>query len=62
MNEEIQLRLLEKRHVKDSFALIGRNHKYLQEWTAIEAYEGSVEILRAYVRQHVLQFVEGSGY
>jgi ribosomal-protein-serine acetyltransferase len=62
VNEEIQLRLLEERHTEDYFALIERNHDYLQEWIAVEAYEGSVEILRAYVKQHLLQFVEGSGY
>ncbi len=62
VNEEIQLRLLEERHAEAYFALIERNHDYLQEWIAVEAYEGSVELLRAYVKQHLLQFVEGSGY
>jgi len=62
VNEEIQLRLLEERHVEDYFALIERNRDYLQEWIAVEAYEGSVETLRAYVKQHLLHFVEGSGY
>jgi ribosomal-protein-serine acetyltransferase len=62
VNEEIQLCLLEERHVEDYLALIERNHDYLQEWIAVEAYEGSVELLRAYVKQHLLHFVEGSGY
>lgn len=62
VNEEIQLRLLEERHAEEYFALIERNHDYLQEWIAVEAYEGSVELLRAYVKQRLLQFVEGSGY
>jgi ribosomal-protein-serine acetyltransferase len=62
VNEEIQLRLLEERHVEDYFALIERNRDYLQEWIDVEAYEGSVETLRAYVKEHLLQFVEGSGY
>jgi ribosomal-protein-serine acetyltransferase len=62
VNEEIQLRLLEERHAEDYFALIERNHDYLQEWIAVEAYEGSVEILRAYVKEHLLHFVEGRGY
>jgi ribosomal-protein-serine acetyltransferase len=62
VNEEIQLRLLEERHAEGYFALIERNHDYLQEWIAVEAYEGSVELLRAYVKQRLLQFVEGSGY
>lgn len=62
VNEEIQLRLLEERHAEEYFALIERNHDYLQEWIAVEAYEGSVELLRAYVKQRLLHFVEGSGY
>lgn len=62
VNEEIHLRLLEERHVEDYFALIKRNQAYLQAWIAVEAYEGTVETLRAYVKQRLLQFVEGSGY
>lgn len=62
VNEEIQLRLLEERHIEDYFALIERNRDYLQEWIDVEAYEGSVETLRAYVKQHLLHFVEGLGY
>jgi ribosomal-protein-serine acetyltransferase len=62
VHEEIQLRLLEERHAEDYFALIERNRDFLQEWIAVEAYEGSVELLRAYVKQHLLHFVEGSGY
>ncbi len=37
VNEEIQLRLLEERHAEDYFALIERNHDYLQGWIAVEA-------------------------
>ncbi len=62
VSEEIQLRLLEERHVEDYFALIQRNQAYLQAWIAVEAYEGSVETLRAYVKQRLLQFVNGDGY
>lgn len=62
VNEETQLRLLEERHVEDYFALIERNQAYLQAWIALEAYEGSVETLRAYVKQRLLQFVNGEGY
>ncbi|HKF36896.1 MAG TPA: GNAT family protein [Ktedonobacteraceae bacterium] len=62
VNAEIQLRLLEERHVQEYFALIERNRDFLQEWIEVEAYEGSVETLRAYVKQHLLHFVEGSGY
>jgi ribosomal-protein-serine acetyltransferase len=62
VNGEIQLRLLEERHVEDYFALIERNRDFLQKWIDVEAYEGTVETLRAYVKQHLLHFVEGSGY
>jgi ribosomal-protein-serine acetyltransferase len=62
VNEEIQLRLLEERHAEEYFSLIEHNRDYLQEWIAVEAYEGSVELLRAYLKQHLLQFIEGSGY
>lgn len=62
VNETIQLCLLEERHIEHYFALIERNREYLQKWIAVEAYEGSVETLRAYVKQRLLQFVEGSGY
>ena len=62
VNEETQLRLLEERHVEEYFALIERNKEHLHEWVAVEAYEGSVETLRAYVKQRLLQFVNGEGY
>src|SRR5215471_12666724 len=62
VNAKIQLRLLEERHVEVYFALIERNRDFLQEWIEVEAYEGSVETLRVYVKQHLLHFVEGSGY
>jgi ribosomal-protein-serine acetyltransferase len=62
VNEKTQLRLLEERHVEDYFALIKRNHEHLHEWVDVEAYEGSVEMLRAYVKQRLLQFVNGEGY
>jgi ribosomal-protein-serine acetyltransferase len=62
VNKEIQLRLLEERHVEDYFALIERNQAYLQAWIAVEAYEGTVETLRVYVKQRLLQFVEDSGH
>jgi ribosomal-protein-serine acetyltransferase len=62
VNEETQLRLFEERHVEDYFALIERNKAYLHEWIAVEAYEGPVETLKAYVKQRLLHFVEGSGY
>lgn len=48
VNKETQLRLLEERHVADYFALIERNKKYLHMWIDMEAYEGSLETLRAY--------------
>ena len=62
VNEETQLRLFEERHVEDYFALIERNKEYLHAWVAVEAYEGSVETLRAYVKQRLLHFVNGEGY
>ncbi len=62
VNEEIQLRLLEEQHVEDYFAFIARIQAYLQAWIAVEAYEGSVETLRAYMKQRLLQFVTGDGY
>jgi ribosomal-protein-serine acetyltransferase len=62
VNAETQLRLVEERHVEDYFALISRNKAYLQEWIAVPAYEGPVESLKAYVKQRLLHFVEGSGY
>ena len=62
VNEETQLRLFEERHVEDYFALIESNKAYLQEWIPVPAYEGAVETLKAYVKQRLLQFVEGSGY
>ncbi len=62
VNAELQLRLLEERHVEEYFALIERNRAYLREWDVSEAYEESVDILRVYVKQHLLQFVNGEGY
>lgn len=62
VNEETKLRLFEERHVKDYFALISRNKAYLHEWIAVEAYEGPVETLKAYVKQRLLQFVNGEAY
>ena len=62
VNAELQLRLLEERHVEEYFALIERNRAYLREWDVSEAYEESVETLRVYVKQHLLQFANGEGY
>jgi ribosomal-protein-serine acetyltransferase len=62
VNEETQLFLLEERHVDDYFALIKRNKEYLHAWIDVEAYEGSLETLKAYVKQRLLQFVDGEGY
>lgn len=62
VNEEMQLRLFEERHVEDYFALIERNKAYLHEWIAVPAYEEAVETLKAYVKQRLLHFIEGSGY
>ena len=62
VHAELQLRLLEERHVEHYFALIQRNQTYLREGVDVEAYEGSVETLRAYVKHHLLQFVNGEGY
>src|SRR6266487_2880562 len=62
VKEETQLRLLEERHVEEYFVLIERNQEHLHEWIAVEAYEGSVETLKAYVKQRLLQFVNGEGY
>src|SRR6266568_1034377 len=62
VNAELQLRLLEERHVEEYFALIEHNRAYLREWDVSEAYEESVDTLSVYVKQHLLQFVEGSGY
>jgi ribosomal-protein-serine acetyltransferase len=62
VNEETHLRLLEERHVEDYFALIERNKAYLYAWIDVEAYEGSVETLRAYLKQRLHQFANGEGY
>jgi len=62
VNKDTQLRLLEERHVEDYFALIERNKEYLQAWIDVEAYDGSLETLKAYVKQRLLQFVNGEGY
>jgi len=62
VNEETQLRLLEERHAEAFLALIERNRAQLQAWIAVDAYAGPVEVLRAYLRQRLLQFVDGEGY
>jgi hypothetical protein len=62
VNEETQVRLLEERHAEAYLALIARNKAHLQAWIAVDAYEGPVEVLRAYLRLRVLQFVDGEGY
>jgi ribosomal-protein-serine acetyltransferase len=62
VNEETQLRLLEERHIEDYFALIERNKAYLYAWIDVEAYEGSLQKLKAFVKQRLLQFVNGEGY
>ncbi len=62
VNEEMQLRLLEERHVEEYFALVERNQAHLYEWVDVESYDGSLETLRAYVMQRLLQFINGEGY
>src|SRR5258708_10904645 len=62
VDEETQLCLLEERHVEAYFALIERNKEHLHEWVAVEAYEESLETLRAFVKQRLLRFANGEGY
>ena len=62
VDEKTQLCLLEERHVEEYSALIERNKDHLHTWVAVEAYEGPVETLRAYVKQRLLQFANGEGY
>ena len=62
VDAETQLCLLEERHVEEYFALIERNKGHLHEWVAVEAYEESVETLRAFMKQRLLRFVNGEGY
>jgi ribosomal-protein-serine acetyltransferase len=56
IDEEIQLRLHEERYAEEYFALIERNRAYLQEWMPWAAYEISLEDLKAYMKQTLLQF------
>lgn len=62
VDEDTQLRLLEERHVEAYFALVARNKEHLRAWVDLAAYEGSVETLRAYLKQQLLQFINGEGY
>lgn len=62
VNTETQLRLLEERHAEAFLALIERNRAHLQPWVAVDAYAGPLEVLRAYLRQKLLGFVDGEGY
>jgi ribosomal-protein-serine acetyltransferase len=62
VNKETQLLLLEERHVEDYFALIERNKAYLHSWIAVEAYDGSLQTLKAYVKQRLLRFANGDAY
>lgn len=62
VNEETQLRLLEERHIGDYFVLVERSKEHLHKWVAQEAYNGPIETLKAYVKQRLLQFVDGEGY
>lgn len=62
VNGEIQLRLFEERHVEKYFTLVQRNKAYLNAWIDVEAYEGSLETLKDYVKQRLIQFVNGEGY
>jgi ribosomal-protein-serine acetyltransferase len=62
VNEETQLRLLEERHAENYFALIEGNKEYLHAWIDVEPYAGSLETLKAFVKQRLLQFASGEGY
>jgi ribosomal-protein-serine acetyltransferase len=62
VNEEIQLCLFEERHVEEYFTLIQRNKEYLNAWIDVEAYEGSQDTLKTYVKQRLLQYANGEGY
>jgi ribosomal-protein-serine acetyltransferase len=62
VNEEIQLCLLEERHSEEYFTLIQRNKAYLNAWIDVEAYEGSQETLKIYVKQRLFQYANDEGY
>ncbi len=61
VDEETQLRPLEERYAEEYFALIERNRAYLQEWMPWASYENSLEDIKAYMKNTLLQFANNEG-
>lgn len=61
IDQETQLRLHEERYAEEYFALTERNRAYLREWMPWAAYEGSLEDMKAYMKQTLLQFANNEG-
>ena len=56
IDDETQLRLHESRYAEEYFALIERNRAHIREWQAWAAHESSLEDIRIYMRNMLMQF------
>jgi ribosomal-protein-serine acetyltransferase len=61
IDQETQLRLHEERYAQEYFALTEGNRAYLRKWMPWAAYEGSLEDMKAYMKQTLLQFANNEG-
>jgi ribosomal-protein-serine acetyltransferase len=58
IDDETQLRLHEARYAEEFLALIERNRAHIREWQAWVGYESSLEDIRIYTRNMLMQFAD----
>jgi ribosomal-protein-serine acetyltransferase len=61
IDEQTQLRLHEEPYAEEFHALTERNRTYLQEWMPWAVYESSLDEMKAYMKQTLLQFANHEG-
>ncbi|MHB9108302.1 MAG: GNAT family N-acetyltransferase [Armatimonadota bacterium] len=62
VNSEVELRLLDHRHVEELFALTDHNRKHLEPWMLWIHGSTTIEHTRAFIRGALQQFAENCGF
>ncbi len=62
IDENLELRLPEERHIDESHALVIQNLEHLKVWLPWATDEYSLEDTRQFIRRNLQQFAEGQGF
>jgi ribosomal-protein-serine acetyltransferase len=62
IDDALELRILEERHVEDLFNLIERNRVHLRQWLSWADDNRSVHDVRLFIRDGLRQFADNNGF